>query len=220
MDDAWVLPALPAAAFVVLLLVSQYLPRKGDYIAIAAMAAAFVLTLRHRLRHGGRHRAPSDFDAGRAELGVDRHSRLPRDRHGDLRRPDHARDAGRASPSSSLLVMIYSTGYMHGDRRYGWFFAILSLFVASMLTLVLADNLLLLYFAWELVGLCSMLLIGYYNDKQSAAEAAKKAFITTRIGDVGLLIGIIILFWQTPEHLQHPGDPPHRRRRRDRPRPG
>ena len=93
--------------------------------------------------------------------------------------------------------MIYSTGYMHGDRRYGWFYAIVSLFVASMLTLVLADNLLLLYFSWELVGLCSMLLIGYYNDKQSAAEAAKKAFITTRVGDVGLLIGIIILFTQT-----------------------
>ena len=93
----------------------------------------------------------------------------------------------------ALLVMIYSTGYMNGDRRYGWFYAILSLFIASMLTLVLADNLLLLYFAWELVGLCSLLLIGYYNDKQSAAEAAKKAFITTRIGDVGLLIGIIIL---------------------------
>ena len=93
--------------------------------------------------------------------------------------------------------MIYSTGYMHGDRRYGWFYAIVSLFVASMLTLVLADNLLLLYFAWELVGLCSMLLIGYYNDRQSAAEAAKKAFITTRVGDVGLLIGIIILFTQT-----------------------
>jgi NADH-quinone oxidoreductase subunit L len=66
-----------------------------------------------------------------------------------------------------------------------------------MLTLVLADNLLLLYFSWELVGLCSMLLIGYYNDRQSAAEAAKKAFITTRVGDVGLLIGIIILFTQT-----------------------
>jgi NADH-quinone oxidoreductase subunit L len=97
----------------------------------------------------------------------------------------------------SLLVMIYSTGYMKGDRRYGWFYAIISLFVASMLTLVLADNLLLLYFAWELVGLCSMLLIGYYNDRQSAAEAAKKAFVTTRIGDVGLLIGIIILFTQT-----------------------
>ena len=86
---------------------------------------------------------------------------------------------------------------MHGDRRYGWFYAIISLFVASMLTLVLADNLLMLYFAWELVGLCSMLLIGYYNDRQSAAEAAKKAFITTRVGDVGLLIGIIILFTQT-----------------------
>ena len=63
-----------------------------------------------------------------------------------------------------------------------------------MLTLVLADNLLLLYFAWEGVGLCSFLLIGYYYERRSAAEAAKKAFITTRIGDVGLLIGIILLW--------------------------
>ena len=69
-----------------------------------------------------------------------------------------------------------------------------SLFAASMLILVLANNLLLLYVAWELVGLCSYLLIGFWYEKRSASEAAKKAFITTRIGDVGLLIGIILLY--------------------------
>jgi NADH-quinone oxidoreductase subunit L len=86
---------------------------------------------------------------------------------------------------------------MKGDSRYAWFYAILSFFAASMLALVLADNFLLLYFAWELVGLCSFLLIGHYMHLQSAAEAAKKAFITTRIGDVGLLIAIILLFVET-----------------------
>ena len=79
------------------------------------------------------------------------------------------------------------------DPRIGWYFAVHSLFSASMLMLVLADNLLLLYVGWELVGLCSYLLIGFWFERRSAAEAAKKAFITTRIGDVGLLIGVVLL---------------------------
>ena len=97
----------------------------------------------------------------------------------------------------ALMVNIFSIGYMKGEPRYFWFFAVLQLFVASMLLLVMADNLLLLYIAWELVGVCSFLLIGFYWEKRSAVEAAKKAFITTRIGDVGLLIGIILLWKAT-----------------------
>ncbi|MQC48365.1 MAG: NADH-quinone oxidoreductase subunit L, partial [Chloroflexi bacterium] len=97
----------------------------------------------------------------------------------------------------ALMVMVYSVGYMHGEVRYGWYFALLSLFVAAMLTLVVSGNLILLYLAWEGVGLASYLLIGFYWERQSAAEAAKKAFVTTRIGDVGLLIGIILLWRAT-----------------------
>lgn len=97
----------------------------------------------------------------------------------------------------ALLVQIYSISYMKDEPRVGWYFAVHSLFVASMLILVLANNLLILYFAWELVGLCSYLLIGFWYEKRAAAEAAKKAFVTTRIGDVGLLIGIILLFKAT-----------------------
>ncbi|MBM3944209.1 MAG: NADH-quinone oxidoreductase subunit L, partial [SAR202 cluster bacterium] len=97
----------------------------------------------------------------------------------------------------ALLVQVYSLGYMKGEPRLGWYFAVHSLFVAAMLALVLADNLLFLYFAWELVGLGSYLLIGFWYEKPKAAEAAKKAFVTTRIGDVGLLIGIILLFKAT-----------------------
>ena len=103
------------------------------------------------------------------------------------------------------MVNIFSIGYMKGEPRYYWFFAVLQLFVASMLMLVMADNLLLLYISWELVGVCSFLLIGFYWEKRSATEAAKKAFITTRIGDVGLLIGIILL-WTGDRHVQHPGN--------------
>ena len=97
----------------------------------------------------------------------------------------------------ALLVQVYSLEYMRGDARFGWYFAVHSLFGAAMLALVLADNLLFLYIAWELVGLGSYLLIGHWWERRSAAEAAKKAFITTRIGDVGLLIGIILLFRAT-----------------------
>ena len=83
---------------------------------------------------------------------------------------------------------------MKGDPRLDWYYAFHALFIASMLTLVLADNFLLLYVAWELVGLCSYLLIGFWHELPSAREAAKKAFIVTRIGDVGLLIGILLLW--------------------------
>ena len=93
----------------------------------------------------------------------------------------------------ALLVEIYSIGYMKGDKGYGRFFAYISLFSASMLGLNIAVNFLQMYVFWELVGLCSYLLIGFYYYRISAREAAKKAFITTRIGDFGLLIGILSL---------------------------
>ena len=93
----------------------------------------------------------------------------------------------------SLLVQIYSVGYMHGDPGFTRFFAYLSLFAASMLGLIIAVNFVQMFVFWELVGLCSYLLIGYYFFKISAREAAKKAFMTTRIGDFGLLLGILFL---------------------------
>ena len=97
----------------------------------------------------------------------------------------------------ALLVQVYSISYMKGDSRFGWYFSVHSLFAAAMIAVVLVDNLLLMYFAWELVGLGSYLLIGFWYEKRAASEAAKKAFITTRIGDVALLIGIILIFKST-----------------------
>jgi NADH-quinone oxidoreductase subunit L len=99
--------------------------------------------------------------------------------------------------SVSLLVQIYSTGYMHGDTGYARYFAFMALFTMSMLGLVLANNLLAIYIFWELVGLCSYLLIGHWHERPEAAAAAKKAFIVTRFGDVGFLLGILFLFWHT-----------------------
>ncbi|MCC6935873.1 MAG: NADH-quinone oxidoreductase subunit L [Thermomicrobiales bacterium] len=95
------------------------------------------------------------------------------------------------------LVHIYSNGYLAGDTGFYRFFTYLPLFIFSMLILVLANNYLLLFFAWEGVGLCSYLLIGYYFKRTSATKAANKAFIVNRIGDVGFGIGIMLIFVKT-----------------------
>ncbi|QYO65250.1 NADH-quinone oxidoreductase subunit L [Leptolyngbya sp. 7M] len=96
-----------------------------------------------------------------------------------------------------LLIHIFATGYMHGDKGFYRFFAYLNLFMFAMLTLVLADNYLLMFVGWEGVGLCSYLLIGYYIKKNEAREAAKKAFVMNRIGDWGVLMGIFLIFTLT-----------------------
>jgi len=97
----------------------------------------------------------------------------------------------------SLMIQIYSQGYMHGDPGYCRYYAAMSLFTASMLGLVMAGNLIQLYVFWELVGLCSYLLIGFWFHRPSAAAAAKKAFLVTRLGDFGLLAGLLYLYFKT-----------------------
>ena len=95
----------------------------------------------------------------------------------------------------SLLVHIYSTDYVSGDRRYTHYFAFLSLFSASMLFFVLSENILQTIVGWELVGVCSFALIGHWWEEKPNSDAALKAFLTNRVGDMGLLVGMIILFW-------------------------
>ena len=95
----------------------------------------------------------------------------------------------------SLLVHVYSTDYVGGDRRYTHFFAFLSLFTASMLFFVLSDNILQMIVGWELVGVCSFALIGHWWEEKPNSDAALKAFLTNRVGDVGLLVGMITLFF-------------------------
>src|SRR5579875_198944 len=101
------------------------------------------------------------------------------------------------------LIAIYSVGYMHDDEGYACFFAEVSLFLFMMTTLVLADNFVLLYLGWEGVGLCSYLLIGFWFTKPAAAAAARKAFLVTRIGDMGLLLGILLLWSRFGHHLDY-----------------
>src|SRR6266513_1343349 len=96
-----------------------------------------------------------------------------------------------------LCIFVFSTGYMAADKNFSRFFAYLSFFSAAMLGLVIANSLLLLFVCWELVGLASYLLIGFWIERPSAAAAAKKAFITTRIGDIGFFLGILWLYGRT-----------------------
>src|SRR6185369_6993133 len=99
------------------------------------------------------------------------------------------------------LIAVFSVGYMHGDEGYARFFAEIALFIFSMTGLVLADNFIVLYAFWEGVGLCSYLLVGFWFAKPSAAAAARKAFLVTRVGDMGFILGIILIWasFQTPD---------------------
>jgi hypothetical protein len=95
----------------------------------------------------------------------------------------------------SLLVHVFSTDYVAGDRRYTHYFAFLSLFTASMLFFVLSENTLQMIVGWELVGVCSFALIGHWWEEKPNSDAALKAFLTNRVGDIGLLVGVIILYF-------------------------
>jgi NAD(P)H-quinone oxidoreductase subunit 5 len=97
----------------------------------------------------------------------------------------------------AFFVMIYTDGYMAHDPGYVRFYAYLSLFTSSMLGLVVSPNLLQVYVFWELVGMCSYLLIGFWYDRKAAADACQKAFVVNRVGDFGLLLGMLALFWAT-----------------------
>ena len=200
MSDAWLVPVLPAAAFVVLVFFGAYLPRRGDWVAILAIFGSFVLFFLI-LKDLTDALAKEPVIPGLPPTFEGVSNGITWLKVGDV---FHVRLGVLVDQLSAvmlavvtfvaLMVQVYSLGYMKGDKRYGWYYAVMSLFASAMLTLVLADNFLLLYFAWELVGICSYLLIGHYHERRSAAEAAKKAFITTRIGDLGLLIGILLLW--------------------------
>jgi NADH-quinone oxidoreductase subunit L len=186
---AWLAPAICASAFFAIVILSRFLPKQVALLSPLAILAGFGVfwyVLNEFLSSGGGTFSVDWFTVGRNTftLGiiVDELSVVM---------------LGLVT-FVALMVQVYSLGYMKDQEgSFSWYFAVHSLFAAAMLTLVLADNFLLMYIAWELVGACSYLLIGFWYHRRSAAEAAKKAFITTRIGDVGLLIGILLLFNET-----------------------
>jgi len=182
----WLLPLL---AFVIQIFFGKKLPRRGDWISVSAIGIGFILSMIlfvQILLIGDPNFELSDtvkwIDIGQFKLAM------------GICLDNFAVVMLLVVTTVSFVVHVYSVGYMHGDPLYNRFFAYLSLFSFSMLGLVLWDNLFGIYIMWELVGICSYLLIGYYFEKDSAANAGKKAFITNRIGDFGFLIGILIVF--------------------------
>ena len=183
----WLVPLLPALAFVVILFFGKRLPDKGHSVGIAAVGIGFVLSIISFIELAAGNAAVEkswtwfQFGNGfKLEFGM-----------------NYDFLAGImfvVVTAISLMVHIYSTSYMHDDRRYTWFYAALSLFTASMLFLVIANNLMQMMVGWEGVGVCSYFLIGHFWEETENSSAAIKAFITTRIGDVGFLFGIFVLF--------------------------
>ena len=201
MQQAWLLPAIPVVAFLIISFFRKLLPREGDFLAVIGMLGILLVTLFIIIDFQGFFH-DGEFHPGEANVYAFDWVRISADNFLFLIEFSTYIDAISivmliAISIVGLMVAIYSTGYMKGEDRYGWYFAVLSLFVAAMLLLVTSGSLVWMYLAWEGVGLASYLLIGHYWERQSAAEAAKKAFITTRVGDVGLLIGIILLWKAT-----------------------
>jgi NADH-quinone oxidoreductase subunit L len=185
----WLVPLLPLAGAVVNLFVGRRLGRAAGVLAAAAIGASFAMAALLVLRLTGlsaeerivtRH-LYDWISVGNLRVGA------------DLRLDALSAVMILVVTGVGTLIHVYAIGYMHGDPRYGRFFAYLNLFVFFMLMLVLADNLLLLYLGWEGVGLCSYLLIGFWFEKTENANAAKKAFITTRIGDTAMLVGLALI---------------------------
>jgi len=187
--DEWVLWAIiasPLAAWGLIVLCLRKLPAVAGWLTVLAVGAACVLSFVTLFN-------VMDADGS---VAVHTHEWFSA---GDLRVNFGVRVDGLTAvmlvvvTTVSLLVQLYSTGYMAGDPAYGRYFAHMCIFTTSMLGLVLADNLFMLFIFWELVGLSSYLLIGFWYHKPSAAAAAKKAFIVTRVGDLGLLAALLLV---------------------------
>ncbi|OGO50143.1 MAG: NADH-quinone oxidoreductase subunit L [Chloroflexi bacterium RBG_16_68_14] len=192
----WSILLLPLGSLVAIALWARPYPRWSGYLTIGAIALAFLFSL---------WVLDSAIDADGAPLPFQTHEWLtiasPVGQ--DLVVNVGLRVDGLTAimllvvTAVSLLVQVYSQGYMAGDGGYSRYFAYMSLFTASMLGLLLVDSILLLFVFWELVGLCSYLLIGFWFHRPAAARAAVKAFIVTRLGDLGLLLAIILIWTKT-----------------------
>ena len=194
LDYAWLIPLLPALSFAGILLFGKRMRRKGSELGIAAVGGSLVLALGAAVTWVG-HRDDSHEGVQAVHRTV-----------GWLRSGGVEYDAGIlvdgltvmmlvVVTAVSFLVHVYSTDYVAGDARYTHFFAFLSLFTAAMLFFILSDNLLQMIVGWELVGVCSFVLIGHWWEDQANSDAALKAFFTNRVGDVGLLVGVSVLFF-------------------------
>ncbi len=187
-DFAWLIPVFPFVAFVVILFFGKRMRTSGTVVGIAAIAASLVVSI-------------GVFSQAYLHPGFVEEQKVILTPFGDGRLTLGMKVDGLAALMFvivclvSLLVQVYSTSYMDGDSRYTFFFAMLSLFTTGMLIVTIADNLLLMLVGWEIMGVCSYFLIGHFWEETPNSNAAIKAFLTTRVGDVGFMIGIFILFW-------------------------
>ena len=219
LDHAWLVPLIPAVSFAVILFFGKRMPRGGAEVGVVAVGASFVLACGTLIQwidrvsnaddsHGvgaaigalGRSVGRLGAEGSAAQVMPVVHHLTWFENAGVKLRVGIQID-GLASivmfvvTLVSLLVHVYSLEYMRGDRRFTHFYAALSLFTASMLLLVVADNTLQMLVGWELVGLCSFMLIGHWWEEKPNSDAALKAFLTTRTGDIGLICGVIMTFF-------------------------
>ena len=222
LENAWLIPLIPAIGFAFIILFGRRMPQGGSEFGIVSIAASFVIAAGatfqwiQRVNSAGassehalggffgslRSLVPSATESTHAEAFVEPVIRTwTWWQSGGLEFGIGQHIDGLAImllllvTFISLLVQIYSTEYVAGDRRYTHFFAALTLFSAGMLVMVLAENMLQLILGWEIMGLCSFMLIGHWWEEQANSRAALKAFFTVRVGDVGLLVGTAIIFF-------------------------
>jgi NADH-quinone oxidoreductase subunit L len=221
LEHAWLIPVIPAVAFAIIIGFGKKLPMKGSEVGIASMLASLVLavgtTWQWIQRVDAVHGSEGEGALARGVFGFAR-GLVPRAAEGGepyvepvIRSWTWWQSGGIEFGLGqhidglavmllllvtfiSTLVQVFSLEYVRGDRRYTHFFASLTLFSAGMLAMVLAENTVQLILGWEIMGLCSFMLIGHWWEEQANSKAALKAFFTVRVGDMGLLVGVAILF--------------------------
>lgn len=203
----WLVPLLPILSFFVILFFGKRLPNKGHAVGIAAVGLGLLISLIGFFELiGGKGFVEKSWTWFEFNAGDSLHLEF------GMNYDFLTAVMFVVVCTISLLVQIYSTEYMHDDKRYTIYYAMLSLFTGSMLLMLIANNLLQLFVGWELVGVCSYFLIGHFWEEKENSSAAIKAFITNRVGDMSLLFGIFALFFiggtfNIPElnHLAHEG---------------
>ena len=203
LENAFIIPIIPAVAFALIIFFGKRMPLKGSEFGIASMVGALIMSVGAGYQWIQRvNGAPEEayiepvirtwtwWQNGGVPLGIGQHI------------DGLSVVILIVVAFISTLVQIYSTEYLHGDRRYTHFFASLTLFSAGMLNMVVAENMIQLILGWELMGLCSFMLIGHWWEDGANSRAALKAFFTTRTGDIGLLVGTSVLYFAANDWTQ------------------
>jgi NADH-quinone oxidoreductase subunit L len=204
---AWLIPLLPAVSALLILVFGKRLAKGGALLGITAVALSLLIAAgvavqvfsanvntaleAHHAEEAGEHAGVASF---LHEAGVDITGMAQGAFEAGIRVDGLAAMMFLLITFVSLMVQIYSLGYMDGDPRFTWYYVMLSVFTMSMLLLVVSNNLMVLLVGWELVGVCSYLLIGFWWEEKINSSAGIKAFLTTKTGDVGFVVGIVTMW--------------------------